>query len=74
MTHMQSQETTLPKTGFPTYSRTRRKALLKSASIHLVLIVACVIAVYPFLRVVSISLRPGVSLLDESRTDSGSDS
>ncbi|NLJ59819.1 MAG: ABC transporter permease subunit [Firmicutes bacterium] len=63
---MQSQETTLPKTGFPTYSRTRRKALLKSASIHLVLIVACVIAVYPFLRVVSISLRPGVSLLSTS--------
>ena len=66
MTHMQSQETTLPKTGFPTHSRTRRKALLKSASIHLVLIVACVIAVYPFLRVVSISLRPGVSLLSTS--------
>ncbi len=66
MTPMQPQETTLLTTGFRTHSKTRRNALLKSAGIHFVLIVACIIAVYPFLRVVSISLRPGVALLSTS--------
>ena len=49
-----------------TLSRTRVKNLLKSVSIHLVLIAACIVAVYPFLRVVSISLRPGSALLSTS--------
>ncbi|HAI86344.1 MAG TPA: ABC transporter [Firmicutes bacterium] len=35
----------------------------KRLLIHIVLICACAVAVYPFLRVVSISLRPGSALL-----------
>ena len=35
----------------------------KKLLIHLILIMASVIAVYPFLRVVAISLRPGSQLL-----------
>lgn len=66
MIPMQAQETTLNKAKRKTHSRVKRKALVKSACIHLVLIVACIIAVYPFLRVVSISLRPGASLLSTS--------
>ena len=34
----------------------------KRLLIHIVLICACVVAIYPFLRVVSISLRPGSAL------------
>ena len=54
------------KTKPRTPGRARIKALLKSVAIHFVLIAACVIAVYPFLRVVSISLRPGSVLLSTS--------
>ncbi|HNU95152.1 MAG TPA: sugar ABC transporter permease, partial [Bacillota bacterium] len=34
----------------------------KRLLIHIVLICACIVAIYPFLRVVSISLRPGSAL------------
>lgn len=35
----------------------------KQLVIHLILIMACVLSVYPFLRVITISLRPGAQLL-----------
>ena len=41
----------------------REDSLAKRLLIHLVLIMACVIAVYPFLRVITISLRPGAQQL-----------
>lgn len=44
----------------------REDSLAKRLLIHLVLIMACVIAVYPFLRVITISLRPGAQLLSTS--------
>lgn len=44
----------------------RGDSLAKRLLIHLILIMACVIAVYPFLRVVTISLRPGAQLLSTS--------
>ena len=46
------------KLGKPS-ARTRGDSPLKRTLIHLVLIIACIIAVYPVSRVVSISLRPG---------------
>ena len=38
----------------------------KRLLIHLTLILSCIIAVYPVLRVVSVSLRPGDRLLSTS--------
>lgn len=45
------------------FSRARGDSPTKRALIHVVLIAMCVVSVYPFLRVVSISLRPGNALL-----------
>ncbi len=42
----------------------RREAALKVAMIHLVLIVATIIAVFPAIRVLGVALRPGDRLLD----------
>jgi arabinogalactan oligomer/maltooligosaccharide transport system permease protein len=44
----------------------REDGPVKRLLIHLVLIFACVIAVYPVLRVISVSLRPGDRLLSTS--------
>lgn len=44
----------------------RKDSPFKRLIIHLVLIAACVIAVYPVLRVVTVSLRPGDRLLSTS--------
>ncbi len=41
------------------FATTRVDSPAKRLLIHLILIVACVIAVYPILRIVTISLRPG---------------
>ncbi len=41
------------------FSKTRGDSPFKRVLIHLVLIIACVIAVYPVLRVATISIRPG---------------
>jgi arabinogalactan oligomer/maltooligosaccharide transport system permease protein len=41
------------------FSKTRGDSQFKRLMIHLVLVVACVIAVYPVLRVATISIRPG---------------
>ena len=41
------------------FATTRGDSPFKRALIHLVLIMACVIAIYPVLRVVTISIRPG---------------
>jgi len=46
--------------------RARGDSPLKRIIIHTVLILACLIAVYPVLRVVSVSLRPGDRLLSTS--------
>jgi len=46
--------------------RARSDSLFKRLIIHIVLILACLIAVYPVLRVVSVSLRPGDRLLSTS--------
>ncbi|MDI7247854.1 MAG: sugar ABC transporter permease [Bacillota bacterium] len=45
------------------FRKARGDSPAKRALIHAVLIVACVMAVYPFLRVISVSLRPGSQLL-----------
>jgi len=41
------------------FATTRGDSRFKRVLIHLTLIVACVIAIYPILRIVTISLRPG---------------
>jgi len=48
------------------FSRQRGDSPFKQAIIHLVLICACLIAIYPVLRVVSISLRPGNNVVSTS--------
>ncbi|NLG78737.1 MAG: sugar ABC transporter permease [Firmicutes bacterium] len=45
------------------FRRARGDSPAKRAVIHAVLILACVMSVYPFLRVVSVSLRPSNQLL-----------
>jgi arabinogalactan oligomer/maltooligosaccharide transport system permease protein len=45
------------------FSRTRGDSGFKRLLIHLTLILACIIAVYPILRIFSISIRPGDRLL-----------
>lgn len=45
------------------FHRARGDSPAKRAVIHAVLILACVVSVYPFLRVVSVSLRPSNQLL-----------
>lgn len=45
------------------FHRSRRDSPFKTLLIHITLIVACVIAVYPVLRVITISLRPNDTLL-----------
>lgn len=46
--------------------RARRDSPFKRLVIHIILILACLIAVYPVLRVISVSLRPGDRLLSTS--------
>ena len=46
------------------FTSARGDSLAKKLLIHLILIMASMIAVYPFLRVVTISLRPGSQLSD----------
>ncbi|RME42389.1 MAG: sugar ABC transporter permease [Chloroflexi bacterium] len=48
------------------FVRARGDSPFKRLLIHLALIFACVIAVYPVLRIVSVSLRPGDRLLSTS--------
>ncbi len=48
------------------FARGKRDSLIKRIFIHITLVAACVAAVYPFLRVVTISLRPGSQLLSTS--------
>lgn len=48
------------------FFRARGDSPFKRLLIHLVLIIACIIAVYPVLRVVTISLRPNDTLLTTS--------
>lgn len=45
------------------FYRSREDSPFKRLLIHLVLIVACAIAIYPALRILSVSLRPGNRLL-----------
>ncbi|MGI6130781.1 MAG: sugar ABC transporter permease [Bacillota bacterium] len=45
------------------FHNSRGDSPAKRLLIHIVLICACAVAIYPFLRVVSISLRPGSALL-----------
>ena len=45
------------------FNRSRGDSPFKRVLIHLVLILACAIAVYPALRILSVSLRPGNRLL-----------
>jgi arabinogalactan oligomer/maltooligosaccharide transport system permease protein len=45
------------------FYRSRGDSPFKTVLIHLTLIIACIIAVYPILRVVTISLRPNDTLL-----------
>ncbi len=45
------------------FQSSRGDSPAKRLLIHIILICACAVAVYPFLRVVSISLRPGSALL-----------
>lgn len=45
------------------FSRTRGDSGFKRLMIHVTLILACIIAVYPILRIFSISIRPGDRLL-----------
>jgi len=47
-------------------SPSRGDSPFKRMAIHLTLIVACAIAVYPVLRIISVSLRPGDRLLSTS--------
>ncbi len=48
------------------FSRQRGDSPFKQLIIHLVLICACLIAIYPVLRVISISLRPGNNVVSTS--------
>jgi arabinogalactan oligomer/maltooligosaccharide transport system permease protein len=48
------------------FHRQRGDSPFKQAIIHVVLICACLIAIYPVLRVVSISLRPGNNVVSTS--------
>lgn len=48
------------------FSSGRGDSAFKRLLIHLALIVACIISIYPILRVVSVSLRPGDRLLSTS--------
>jgi arabinogalactan oligomer/maltooligosaccharide transport system permease protein len=48
------------------FYRQRGDSPFKQAIIHVVLICACLIAIYPVLRVVSISLRPGTNVVSTS--------
>ncbi len=48
------------------FYRSRGDSPFKRIIIHLILIIACVIAIYPALRIVSVSLRPGDRLLSTS--------
>ena len=48
------------------FYRQRGDSPFKQLAIHLVLICACLIAIYPVLRVLSISLRPGNSIVSTS--------
>jgi arabinogalactan oligomer/maltooligosaccharide transport system permease protein len=61
---------TLPRSGKSAWQRFfksgREDSPFKRLLIHLVLIVACIIAAYPILRVLSVSLRPGDRLLSTS--------
>lgn len=54
-----------PKAKKPSFfvGRARQDSPFKRLMIHLGLIIACVISVYPLLRIVSISLRPGDRLM-----------
>ncbi len=45
------------------FSRTRGDSGFKRLVIHVVLILACIIAVYPILRIFTISIRPGDAML-----------
>ncbi|GAF84441.1 unnamed protein product, partial [marine sediment metagenome] len=45
------------------FYRSRGDSPFKRVLIHLVLIIACAIAIYPALRILSVSLRPGNRLL-----------
>ncbi len=48
------------------FFRSRGDSPFKRLIIHLVLILACIIAIYPALRIISVSLRPGDRLLSTS--------
>jgi len=48
------------------FYRSKGDSPFKRIVIHLVLIIACVIAIYPALRILSVSLRPGDRLLSTS--------
>ncbi len=48
------------------FYRSKGDSPFKRILIHLVLVLACVIAVYPVLRILSVSLRPGDRLLSTS--------
>jgi len=48
------------------FHRNRDGSRLGRVFVHLALVLACVVAVYPILRVVSVSLRPGDRLLSTS--------
>ncbi len=50
-----------PRTGF--FQSTRGDSPFKRLLIHITLIIACVIAAYPCLRVIGVALRPGDKLL-----------
>lgn len=56
-----SMAETKPKRSF--FRSTREDSPFKRIIIHLVLIIACVIAVFPILRVLAVSLRPGDRLM-----------
>ena len=48
------------------FYRSKGDSPFKRILIHLILVLACVIAVYPVLRILSVSLRPGDRLLSTS--------
>jgi arabinogalactan oligomer/maltooligosaccharide transport system permease protein len=61
------QTTTASPSVFSRLFRAGRKdSPVKRLLIHLVLIIACVVSIYPVLRVVTVSLRPGDRLLSTS--------
>lgn len=57
----QPQMSVKPRTGF--FTSTRGDSPFKRLLIHLFLILACIIALYPVLRVIGIALRPGDRIL-----------